>query len=542
MSEKPQYILLVIILVVAGFLRLWQLGYSPENLAQSPPTPASIPPGLFSDEAMNGNNASEALDTGNYKVFYRENNGREGLYINLQALSLRFFGHTAFALRLVSALFGILSIWALWWFAREYTKNEWIALASSFFMATSFWHILFSRVGFRAIMAPFFLSAGLAALYYGWNRASDETKHSKIIIISALGGVLFGLGFHSYIAYRIAPLLLIPIIWSFIKLAKKSKHCVLCIPAIFLLFTFIAGLPLAYYFLQNPGDFLGRTSQISIMNSDNPIGAFLINSGKTIQSLYFVGDFNWRHNYAGFPALWWPVAVFFTIGVIEAVRRKYWMLFIWFFVMLLPVAFSSEGVPHSLRAIIMLPPIMIIAGVGLQHAWKLFADWLKRMKTAHTEASSIILRIQKALPILGLAILFAIFLWNFDLYFQRWSIRPEVKLAFNREEHRIALFLNELPEELPKYVLLDLDDTVDRTGRPMSIQPILFVTDTYLPHAEGHKNIHYITPLDVPNIDCQEDCIVIPPKNTIQSMNHLKEFFPSMNLQKTEGILVARPR
>src|SRR3989344_8126331 len=75
MSKNTRILLLTGILIIAAFFRLWQLD--------------SIPPGLFPDEAMNGNNAFEALHGGGFKIFYRENNGREGLFINIQALSMK---------------------------------------------------------------------------------------------------------------------------------------------------------------------------------------------------------------------------------------------------------------------------------------------------------------------------------------------------------------------------------------------------------------------------------------------------------------------
>ena len=56
---SKQTYLLLIILIIASFFRLYNL--SGTN---------SVPPGLYPDEAINGNNASEALDTGNFKVFY----------------------------------------------------------------------------------------------------------------------------------------------------------------------------------------------------------------------------------------------------------------------------------------------------------------------------------------------------------------------------------------------------------------------------------------------------------------------------------------
>src|SRR3989344_9535654 len=90
------YLLITLVIIIAAFFRLY-------NIMQ-------VPPGLYPDEAMNGNNALEALSsTGHFKVFYPENNGREGLFINIQALSIKLFGNEPWALRVVSAIFGILT-------------------------------------------------------------------------------------------------------------------------------------------------------------------------------------------------------------------------------------------------------------------------------------------------------------------------------------------------------------------------------------------------------------------------------------------------
>ena len=62
---------LILILCLAAFLRFYQI--------------TTIPAGIQVDEAMNGSNILEILETGRVQVFYPENVGREGLYINIQA-------------------------------------------------------------------------------------------------------------------------------------------------------------------------------------------------------------------------------------------------------------------------------------------------------------------------------------------------------------------------------------------------------------------------------------------------------------------------
>lgn len=151
-QKLRNFIPLLAILILAIFLRLWQID--------------SVPPGLYPDIAINGNDALDTLATGQFKVFYPENNGREGLFIWLIALSFKIFGPAVWSLRLVSAVFGIFTVWGLYLLTRRlFNKN--IALLSSFFLAVSFWHINFSRLGFRAILVPFFLVWSFYFLFRG---------------------------------------------------------------------------------------------------------------------------------------------------------------------------------------------------------------------------------------------------------------------------------------------------------------------------------------------------------------------------------------
>ena len=50
-----------------------------------------MPHGIHPDEVMNGSNALEVIETGRPRIFYPENNGREGLFINAQTISIALF-------------------------------------------------------------------------------------------------------------------------------------------------------------------------------------------------------------------------------------------------------------------------------------------------------------------------------------------------------------------------------------------------------------------------------------------------------------------
>lgn len=499
---------LLLIIIIAIFFRLHNL-----------PT---TPPGLYPDEAMNGSNALEAISTGEYKIFYPENNGREGLFINIQAILLKIIGvNEPWVLRLGAVIFGILTVIGVWFLTKEILKKyEWasfVAFWSSLFVATSFWHINFSRIGFRANMAPMFLVWGLFLLITTLNRIKDNlqitnTQNSKSLsldirtwILVVVGGLLYGAGMHSYIAYRITPLIII-FVFAIYQIAYKIPFKkIIGAFSIYVIAAILVFLPLGIYFVQHPVDFMGRTSQVSIFSGPNPIKDLGINIVKTLGMFNFVGDYNWRHNYSGAPELYWIVGFFLLFGFIGGIVRifKYrldqnykeekiiWLISIaWIIVAMLPVVISNEGIPHALRSILMIPPIYIIAGLGTY--------WI-------LEAAS---RYQKAKTI-GLAIIIIISLVTiqaYTTYFVAWAKNPNVQGAFSQHYVDIGREINELPISANKYIIVNAGGT-DVRGIPMPAQTVMFITDSFTPEKQKQKNIHYVLEKDVGLID-QKDVVI----------------------------------
>ena len=142
-DRRIEISLLVMVTAVGAALRLWRL--------------SEVPPGLFQDEAFNGLDALRVLD-GYHPLFFPSNAGREPLHIYLQALGIGMLGPTLAALRAASAVVGILTLPAMYWLGRELfgAPSEWkgraIGLIAAAAMATSYWHLSFSRLGFRGIL------------------------------------------------------------------------------------------------------------------------------------------------------------------------------------------------------------------------------------------------------------------------------------------------------------------------------------------------------------------------------------------------------
>jgi 4-amino-4-deoxy-L-arabinose transferase-like glycosyltransferase len=446
---------------------------------------------------MNGNNALEALSpNGHFKVFYPENNGREGLFMNIQALSVATFGNEPWALRVVSAIFGILTVLGVYFFTRELfsdnKKQEAIALLSAFFIATSFWHINFSRIGFRAIMAPFFAVWAFYFLLLALNKIQSLNSKSYILY-SILGGVFLGLGFHSYIAFRAMPALAI-IIWILYWLKNKDKvfrKKIVISAILFIIASLIMFAPLGRYFLKNPKDFMGRTTQVSIMSSGAPLKNLTVNILKTAGMFFYGGDGNWRHNYAGRPELFWPVGILLLVGTILGLRMffkkaspPFIILFGWLAISALPVIISNEGIPHALRSILLIPPAIILAGFG--------GVWLYEKISAKIRHYS---GAQKLIVNTALILILFLFVFEaYDTYFIKWGQNPNVQGAFAADYVQMGRELNALPKELPKYVIVEAGG-VNVRGIPMPAQTVMFLTDTFTPEKQKEKNLFYVLPI-----------------------------------------------
>jgi 4-amino-4-deoxy-L-arabinose transferase-like glycosyltransferase len=456
-------VLLGLILIAAAFLRLYDLN--------------AAPPGLYADEAIDGNNAAEVLETGHPRVFYRENNGREGLYINLAVPFLYLLGNTAEAIRLPAAIAGVLTVWALYGLAAELFPIP-VALLAAFFTATSTWHLFNSRLSSRANLAPLFLICALHLLILGSRRARKGLPFERFILAA---GVLCGLGFHTYLSYRVAPLLFAAVLIYYAS-PRSWK-----VAGIFLGTALVTAAPLLVYFAEHPTAAVARTSQVSVWSEANPLGAIAKNSWETAQMFFLHGDNNWRHNIAGRREVVWPVALAGIAGFIWCLRRirssnreeafASGLVMLWLPVGAIPMVLSNEGIPHAVRSSLMIPPVFILCALG---AW---------------ETSK---RLVGALPrnlLAGIAILAILILcWEpYHSYFEEWARRPEAAGMFGASMVSMAARINRAPRTVPKYVTVNRDDWVD-DGIPYIVQPIAYLTGAYTEAGQRSINLHYITP------------------------------------------------
>lgn len=565
-NKKTKISLLIIIIGIAVFFRLWKLD--------------SLPPGLYPDVAMNGTNAIQAINQQDYRVFYPENNGREGLFMNLIAFSFQAFGIHMWSLRIVGSLIGIGTVVGIYFLTKtiitlstysslsQYSnqrlrKESIIALLSTFFIATSFWHVNFSRIGFRAIMVPFVMVWCFYFLLRWWNVVIQKSKFKTLrYILPIFAGIFFGVGFHTYIAFRFAPFIVMILAFTQLIYLLKNKYykniiqwflgyIVFSITAIFVM------SPLLLYFYQNPQDFMGRAGQVSIFEQPNPLSALAESLIKTIGMVNIYGDPNWRHNYSGSPLLYWPIGIFFLAGLFQCMvlpikrffkklipddryhvldTRSSIFIMSWLILILAPSYLTAEGLPHALRSIGAIPPIMILSGIG---AWLIYEkirhlQFFTNEKNVHLKIE--VSDFQLILKIAAFIILIVITFNEFKKYFYDWGTNPEVRGSFTQNLVDVGNFIKNISSTSNVYVIVN-EGGVLVEGVPVSAQTVKFVYAieeglTTKPH------VKYITPEQISGIELVSniDTIFVPQHYDEDVFNKLRTKFPNGIIEDIQEI------
>jgi 4-amino-4-deoxy-L-arabinose transferase-like glycosyltransferase len=452
------------LIVLAGFFRYYKL--------------STLPLGIYVDEAMNGNDGVHALATGDWRVFYPSSGGVEGLFINLQAISIWLFGATPWALRAVSALMGVLTVLGLYMLVRD-LFGERHALLAGVLQSVLVWPVVVSRFGIRANMAV----AVLVWLLWAALRAYNLTSEKRNVIWPIVAGALLGIGLNTYIAFRIVPLLVAAVAWLSYRERKPqvgNSSLLLLLPAI------VIAAPLAIFFLQHPEWLTSHMNSVSVFQQDRPIRAIGHNLVRTLTMFFYQGDMNRRHNFGGQPMVGWIAAPFFAIGLWLASLRgwrslvrkqqedwKYLFIILWLAIGTIPgILGISWEFPHGLRLILIAPATSVLVMLGLAQVHM----WLASRKAwvATVVTTVILMQIGR----------------NVDIYFQQYANAPKMHDAFYYRQYAIAEQLLRFSSRKKRYVLYDKGKP-EVWGLPTDAHTIAYLTSTLTPPEQDKKNIHY---------------------------------------------------
>jgi 4-amino-4-deoxy-L-arabinose transferase-like glycosyltransferase len=453
------------IIAVAAFFRLWQIG--------------SYPGGLFPDEAANGLDIN-SIFRGDIQPFYERGNGREALFFYVIALVVAIFGRGPWQHHIVSAGFGVAEVFTTYLLTRRLFGKR-VAYLASFLMAVSSYAVTMNRTAFRANTIPFFTTL---TLYFLVKYFQVPDRKSKMWA-AFWAGVTFGFGFYTYISYR----MMIPLLFGFallIAFAYRDRLALIW-EATKTKWTFAIGFILSFawlghYFWTHQGSFVGRAGQVSIfspdLNNGDVVGTFLEVFRLTMISFFKDGDLNWRHNVSGYAFLSPFESVFFGIGLVIftwsflVMLKQVWqknlqfstvakaLIAVLFWFMLVPEVMTAEGIPHGLRLIGVIPAIFIMAAYGIIRVWDKLASFSR-------------LRVTRI--IIPAVFLGGIFVYNFYLYFGVAAGSPEYYYAFRSDLTTVSEYLNERNQKYKTFLSLDefsvqtVDYLTTETGQPYEL-------------------------------------------------------------------------
>lgn len=352
--------ILLFILLLASALRVWNISNNPA--------------GFFVDEASHGLEAYSLLTTGKDThgqpwpvIFQAVNDYRDPVMVYSTIPFVKFIGLNEFAVRITSALYGVLEVLMIYFVGKEYF-NEKIGLWSSFLLAISPWHIHFSRVGFQLIAAIFWL---LFSLYF----LHKSFKNSNYYILAIIGLILT---FFSYSTTK----MYIPFIFLFHIFSYRKEWAKLC-KDVYVWSITIAGIVLVslliYPSVQN-GAFFQRWNQVDKEMNLLEIGQGYINHFSS-DFLFITGDAQFpiqdvqRHSIHGVGQLYWFQISFLIISLaafLVSKKERMKMLFFVMFLYIYPLGSIFTSVqPQATRSILGVIPFTILTAYGIEETFRL---------------------------------------------------------------------------------------------------------------------------------------------------------------------------
>ncbi|MCJ7829621.1 phospholipid carrier-dependent glycosyltransferase, partial [Patescibacteria group bacterium] len=396
---------LILILILAAFLRFYRL--------------SSSPPSLQWDETAIGYNAYSVLKTGRDEygkflplIFKSFGDYKPGLYIYLTVPSVALFGLNELAVRLPSALVGVASVWLIYQLAMLLFKKRPLALFVSLALSTSPWAIHFSRGAWEANLALFLVLLGIFSFLKACladplrREARSRRAEAKKFKWLYLPTASFALTLFAYQSSKLfLPLVILGLIICFYKKIKSlpRKHLLISL-ALFL----IIAAPIYLSIISGGGGRLKVMSLFSYPRPENEIQHILNeDEGNMVyfnlfhseslsfatrlaeryfnhfsgKFLFFEGDWsNLRHSPPYMGVLYFLDFLFLLTGAYWLIRQNSNQgKFIWFWLLIspLPAALSRDSI-QATRSLNMVLPLMIIVGCGLYQIYL----WFKNQKKA----------------------------------------------------------------------------------------------------------------------------------------------------------------
>jgi 4-amino-4-deoxy-L-arabinose transferase-like glycosyltransferase len=354
----------------------------------------SVPYTLGGDEAWHGLLARQVLTGELRNAFTMGYMSMPTLFYWPLSGSLWLFGDNVTGLRMPAALIGTITVPILYLFARDLWGRK-MALLSALFLATYDYHIHYSRLGANNVWDPLFVVLTLWLLDKGMQRLASDGAQSPEMDQSttdmqpyrcpasrwwAATGLIMGLSTFFYTGARLLPaLVVIYVAYGWIQrrgnLQNVGKHV-----GILALAFLIAAGPILSYAQAHPDDWNARINQVGIVQSGWLDREPEITGKSTTQILmeqflHAAGAFHVFPDRTAWygaerPLLGLLAGAFAVLGMAWAVAhwrdRRYFLILIWFWGVIVAGGMLTESPPSSQRLVIAIPAVALLVACGLQ--------------------------------------------------------------------------------------------------------------------------------------------------------------------------------
>ncbi|KKQ95768.1 MAG: hypothetical protein UV74_C0013G0375 [Candidatus Woesebacteria bacterium GW2011_GWB1_43_14] len=392
MKVKYCKLVLILIIFIASFLRLWRLD--------------QVPVSLFGDELDVGYHAYSIFKTGKDYMgnpwplhFQSLAEWRTPLYLYSTVPTVALFGVSPWGVRLPAAIFGILGVYIFFFLLKELTKNEKLSLIGTAVLAFSPWHIQYSRSAFEVTQLLFFLLLGMLLFFKSFN-------NGKWLWLSMVSFALMPWVYSTAKLFTPLILVFLFLVWRKKLFGLPKKYLIRGAVALL-----IFGVPIAYSTIFGGGSqrfgyisvFTNPTTEAEVGTSrqldarmrgelgeglhptfiDRAFHNKFTFWGSNIVNNYFesfsadflfnVGDPNLRHSINGMGLFYKIEIVAFFVGLIyffsrNKIDKKIRLLVLyWIIIGVLPASITRDGGHHATRLIVILPPMVILIAYGIHN-------------------------------------------------------------------------------------------------------------------------------------------------------------------------------
>ncbi len=252
-----------------------------------------------------------------------------------------------------------------------------VALLVGLLMATSAWHLTFSRYAIRGILDVFYGGLTVGLIFKSFNGQSRWPW-------AVLAGLVCGLGLYGYGTFKflVFPLAFLAL-WARPKLARLALLTIVVVAV---------AAPLFHFIYTHSNSYFHRLGRINVTNHASPLVVFAENIASHLRMLLLEGDANMRHNMWPLPQLMPLVSLLALLGITQCGRVVFcratknpsttpWLtpqaaifVLIWLVVMFLPGSVTQESIPHAHRSIGLIYPMLLLAGIGGGVVWQGLSD------------------------------------------------------------------------------------------------------------------------------------------------------------------------